>query len=255
MSTPYPELVESLREAERILFFTGAGISTNSGIPDYRGPKGLWKTEEPVYYQDFMASDDARVRYWHQKLAGWEGYRDAQPNPVHHAIAELEQAGRVAMVVTQNIDGLHKLAGTSEERLVEIHGTNRAIECQSCQQRSDPQAHFDNFRSTEEAPMCPCGGWLKPATISFGQALRQNDLRRAAAGALAADLVIAMGSTLSVYPAASIPLLAVEQNQVPYVIINRGVTEHDDLPVVSLRLEGDVGDVFVPAASQALGAR
>ena len=137
---PQSKLIELLRGAKRVLLFTGAGISTASGIPDYRGPKGVWKTSQPVLYPDFMACHDARVSYWNQKLAAWPAFGAAVPNRVHQAIAKLEQAGKLDMCVTQNIDGLHARAGTSDERLVELHGTGRQVECQSCHQRSDPQA-------------------------------------------------------------------------------------------------------------------
>ena len=247
------QLVRALREAQAILIFTGAGISTGSGIPDYRGPKGVWKTKQPVYYQDFMSSEAARIEYWGQRVDGWEVFHDAAPNRVHQAVAALEQAGRLAMCITQNIDGLHSKAGTTDQRLVELHGTNRVVECQSCHARSDPRPHLEAFRQSCQPPQCQCGGWLKPATISFGQALRNEDLERAAEAAMSCDLVVSMGSTLSVYPAASVPLSAAQRG-VPYVIINRGETDHDQMPLVTLRLEGDVGEIFAPAVDEALAA-
>jgi NAD-dependent protein deacetylase/lipoamidase len=243
-----PTLVELLRRASKMLLFTGAGISTGSGIPDFRGPEGVWKRRQPVYYHDFMRSEAARIEHWDFKLEGWEAYRDAQPNATHEAIARLARAGKVQAVVTQNIDGLHARAGTPPELLIELHGTNTLVECQTCGRRSDPQPHFDYFRQTRRPPLCECGGFLKPATISFGQNLRNEDLERAEVAAKAADLVLALGSTLSVYPAANIPLLAANRG-VPYVIINRGPTDHDNLPEVTLRLEGDVGELFPPAVA------
>ena len=248
---PSERLIELLRASRQMLVFTGAGISTGSGIPDFRGPEGVWKRRQPVYYHDFMRSEDARIEHWDFKLEGWLGYRDAQPNATHKAVVQLERAGKVRAVVTQNIDGLHERAGTAPERLVELHGTNLLVECQSCGQRSDPERHFQYFQKTRRPPLCDCGGFLKPATISFGQNLRNEDLERAEAAAKDADLVVALGSTLSVYPAADIPLLAANRG-VPYVIINRGPTEHDDLPEVTLRLEGDVGEIFPPAVTLAL---
>jgi NAD-dependent protein deacetylase/lipoamidase len=244
-------LIELLRASRQMLIFTGAGISTGSGIPDFRGPEGVWKRRQPVYYHDFMRSEDARIEHWDFKLEGWLGYRDAQPNATHKAVVQLERAGKVCAVVTQNIDGLHQRAGTAPERLVELHGTNLLVECQSCGQRSDPEPHFQYFQKTRRPPLCDCGGFLKPATISFGQNLRNEDLERAEAAAKDADLAVALGSTLSVYPAADIPLLAANRG-VPYLIINRGPTEHDDLPEVTLRLEGDVGEIFPPAVTVAL---
>ncbi len=250
-AVPHPQLVGLLQQARRVLLFTGAGISTGSGIPDYRGPQGVWQTRQPVYYQDFMSSEAARIEYWEQKLLDYEGFGHAAPNAVHHAAAALERAGRLELLVTQNIDGLHSRAGTSADRLVELHGTNGAVQCQACGARSDPAPHMAWFRQHRRCPRCACGGPLKSATISFGQALDEQALQRALSGAAAADLVVALGSTLSVHPAASIPLLAARR-RVPYVIINRGPTEQDGLPQVTLRLEGDVALHFPPAVAAAL---
>ena len=246
--------VSLLGQAHHILFFTGAGISTGSGIPDFRGPQGVWKTRQPVYYQDFMSSENARIQHWEFKLEGWEQFRDARPTPVHEAIVRLERAGKVLMVVTQNVDGLHSRAGTESTRLVEIHGTNTEVECQSCLERSDPGPHHQHFRETRMPPRCHCGGFLKAATISFGQNLLEADLARAASAARETDLVVALGSTLSVYPAASLPLTAVDRG-VPYIVVNRGVTDHDHHPGLTLRLEGDVQDLFPLAAMASIGQR
>jgi NAD-dependent deacetylase len=245
------KLSDYLRASERMLIFTGAGISTGSGIPDFRGPQGVWTRRQPVYFQDFMTSEAARVEHWDFKLEGWDGYRTAEPNAVHRAIVRLENAGKVAAVVTQNIDGLHGRAGTSAERLVELHGTNLLVECQTCRRRDEPESHFEFFRLHRQAPLCQCGGFLKPATISFGQSLDPRVLERAEKAAANADLVVALGSTLSVYPAASFPLLAA-QGGAPYVVINRGPTDHDADPAVSLRIEGDVAEIFPPAVETAL---
>ena len=254
MSDPEPRLVDLLDASRRIMLFTGAGISTGSGIEDYRGPSGQWKTRDPVYFQDFMSREEARVEYWDQKLETWPMIRDAQPNATHRAVVDLEHMGSVAMVVTQNIDGLHEKAGTSPERLVELHGTNLKIECMSCHETNDPEPLFQVFSSTRRPPVCDaCGGYLKPATISFGQSLKEEALRRSMAAAMATDLVVALGSSLSVHPAASIPLVAAQRG-VPYVVINRGVTDHDAFDVVTLRLDGDVSELFPPAVEACLGA-
>lgn len=251
MAKETPQLVDLLRNGRRILIFTGAGISTESGIPDFRGPGGVWTRRKPVYYHDFMRSEEARIEHWDYKLEGWRAFRDAKPNPTHQAIVSLERAGKVEAVVTQNIDGLHEMAGTSPAKLVELHGTNRKIECQSCGKLSEPEPHFERFRKTRRPPVCDCGGFLKPATISFGQQLRNEDLERAQDAAVNADLVVALGSTLSVYPAADIPLLAARRGA-PYVIINRGPTEHDGFEEVTLRLDGDASRIFAPAVADAL---
>jgi NAD-dependent deacetylase len=235
-----------------MLIFTGAGISTNSGVPDFRGPQGVWTRRKPVYYQDFLSLESARIEHWNYKLDQWDVLRDAKPNSVHRAIVELERADKVLMVVTQNIDGLHTKAGTSAERLVELHGTNAFVECQSCRSRSEPELHFQFFRTCRKPPLCEkCGGFLKPATISFGQSLEPATLARAEEAAMHADLVVALGSTLSVYPAAAFPLLAARR-RVPYLVINRGPTEHDHEPAVTLRVEGDVADIFPAAVERSL---
>jgi NAD-dependent deacetylase len=244
-------LADLIREAERILVFTGAGISTNSGIPDYRGPSGRWKVRDPVYYRDFMTSEAARIEYWDQKSEGWEQLRDAEPNDVHRAVVEIEKAGRLLLLVTQNIDGLHEKAGTSRTCLIELHGNTTRVACQTCSRERDADGCFAEFRDTRKPPQCSCGGWLKPATISFGQSLVKADLDRAMVAATRCDLCIAMGSTLSVHPAASIPVIAVDQGA-RYAIVNRGVTDHDGLEGLTLRLEGDVGALFPSAVTEAL---
>ena len=238
-----------LRASRRALLVTGAGISTASGIPDFRGPGGVWTRRRPVFYDAFMSSDAARVEYWDFKLESWSIYQRARPNAVHDAIVALERADRIVAVVTQNVDGLHRMAGTNPERLVELHGTDLLVECQRCHETTDPAPHFAAFAATRRPPICACGGLLKPATISFGQPLSPASLERATAAAEAADLVVALGSTLSVYPAAAIPLVAAARG-VPYVIVNRGPTDHDGHAGVTLRLEGDVIEI-VPAAVEA----
>ena len=248
---PDESLVAYLTDARRVLIFTGAGVSTGSGIPDYRGPQGVWRTHRPVFYDEFMSSEQARIRYWDLRLQAWEAFRDARPNAVHHAVVDLERAGRLRGVVTQNVDGLHAAAGTSSGVLVEIHGTNARVECQSCGATSQPEGAVEEFRRTRRPPSCKCGGYLKPATISFGQNLRQGDMNRAFAKAEGSDLVIALGSTLSVAPASAIPLAGAERGA-PYIVINRGETDHDTHPLLTYRLEGDVAEIFPVAVRTAL---
>ncbi len=245
------KLAEYLSDAQKMFIFTGAGISTGSGIPDFRGPNGGWKKFKPVYYQEFISSEESRIRHWQYKLESREKFEKAEPNAVHKSIADLDDNGRVLAVVTENIDGLHRQAGTSEDRLIELHGNNNRIECQTCLQRSEPEPHFKNFEKTGLPPECEYGGFLKPATISFGQGLRNRDVQRAVAATLEADLVVALGTSLYVHPAASLTLLAAHRG-VPYVIINRGETDHDGKTVVSLRIEGDVEEIFPPVVQAAL---
>jgi NAD-dependent deacetylase len=237
-------LVDLLKPAKKILIFSGAGISTGSGIPDFRGPQGVWKRRAPVYFDEFLASDEKRVEYWDYKLEAWTDFAAAKPNATHFAVFRLQQLGRLHAVVTQNIDGLHQAAGV--EDVIEVHGTNRWIECVKCEARSEPGPHMEEFRRTRRPPICSCGGFLKSATISFGQPLDPRVMRRAWDAANACDLVIALGSTLSVQPASMVPLEAVQRG-VPYVVINRGETDHDSL--CTLRLEGDVAEIFPPAVN------
>ena len=235
-------LVELLRASRRLLVFTGAGISTGSGIPDFRGPQGVWKRRSPVYFQDFMASEAARVEHWDYKLESWEAFRDARPNAAHRALVEPAPDA----IVTQNIDGLHQEAGSRS--VVELHGTNRRIECTSCGARSEPAPHFEAFRRERRCPTCAgCGGFLKTATISFGQAMPERELSRAFEAAGRCDAVLSIGSTLEVTPAAHVTLAAAQRG-VPYAIVNLGPTAHDGIATV--RVEGDAVEI-VPAAVEA----
>jgi NAD-dependent deacetylase len=173
-------LAALLAGSRRILAFTGAGISTASSIPDFRGPNGVWKRRAPVYFQDFVASAAARRDYWEFKLEGYAAFRDARPNAAHRALVDLERIGRLGAVVTQNVDGLHQLAGTSKQRLIELHGTNRENACIDCPWREAPERCMDEFARTREPPRCPrCGGLMKPAVVMFGQALSSADLESA----------------------------------------------------------------------------
>ena len=247
-------LAALLNRAERLLVFTGAGISTSSGIPDFRGPQGIWKTRRPVYYSEFLTSEEARVEYWDYKLESWPSMRDAEPNVAHRAIVNLQKAGKLLAVVTQNIDGLHQKAGLSEELVIELHGTNRWIECLTCKRRFEPQPLFDAFAATTRPPRCPhCAGWLKSATISFGQDLDSKTLAAAEIAAMSCDAVVALGSTLSVYPAAAVPLTAARRG-VPYAIINNGPTEHDGLPEVTIRREGNISEIWPRAVELSLSS-
>ena len=220
------DLVRVISEAKYVLVFTGAGISTASGIPDFRGPRGLWKKWRPVYFEDFLGSHRSRVEHWQFKLAGWDAFRFARPNPAHAAIADLQNGGWIHKLVTQNIDGLHQAAGSPEEGVVELHGTNRRIECVKCRGETDPDPVYEAFRKTHEPPVCECGGFLKPATISFGQSMPEEPMRTAMEAARRCDLAVSAGSSLTVEPAASVPLTA-KHSGACYAIINRGSTPHD----------------------------
>lgn len=242
---------ELLRRAERILAFTGAGISTGSNIPDFRGPDGVWRTRVPVELPAFVRSEQARIEYWRWKLEGYAVFRDARPNAAHRALVTLEERGKLEAVVTQNVDGLHRAAGTSAERLVELHGTNSEAVCMGCAVREPVQRCMDEFAESGRPPLCKhCGELMKPGVVMFGEALAAEDLRRANAAAGRADLVIALGSSLVVTPAANVPLVALRR-RVPYVIVNRGATPHDEL--ATLTIDGDVGVVLPEAVEAAHG--
>lgn len=241
------QLAQQLHRSSHVLVFTGAGISTGSGIPDFRGPSGLWTKWEPVYYHDFMTSHDARVRHWEFKLHGWQGFHDAQPNAAHQALSELDRIGFLQALITQNIDGLHQLSGHPQGRVIELHGSNRFVECQSCKTLTDPDSAFAEFQRSLQPPLCACGGYLKPATVSFGQSMPEDKMAEAVETAQRSDLVIATGSTLEVEPAASIPRLARERGAF-YAILNRGPTAQDEL--ASLRLEGDATRLLPQLVSQ-----
>jgi NAD-dependent deacetylase len=240
-------LVDLLRGAHSALIFTGAGISTRSNIPDFRGPQGVWSRRNPVYYQDFMGSEAMRVQYWEYKLEGYAAFRDAVPNAAHYAVAELERQGRVESVVTQNIDGLHQAAGTSRDKLIELHGTNAEVECVECGRRETPERCMEEFARLRVPPRCHvCNGLMKPAVVMFGQALDPELLERAKRSAERSDLVLALGSSLVVTPAANIPLFGAHRG-VPYVIVNQGKTPHDLLATVLI--DGDVAEVLPFAVS------
>jgi NAD-dependent deacetylase len=214
-----------LRTARRAVVFTGAGMSTESGIPDFRSPGGVWARYQPVYFQDFLASDAGRCEYWRQKCEAHGQFGAAQPNVGHKVLAEWEAAGRVHAVITQNIDGLHQAAGS--RRVLELHGTALEVVCLSCARRFDPEPLMAAFRETAQAPCCSvCGGWLKSATVSFGQALPEDVLAEAWELARQCDLFLVLGSSLVVEPAASLPRIA-RQHGARLVIINRDPTEQD----------------------------
>ncbi|MFC1521533.1 NAD-dependent deacetylase [Elusimicrobiota bacterium] len=190
------KLTHLIKTSNRILIFTGAGISTGSGIPDFRGPQGIWKRRNSVYYQQFLESEESRIEHWDYKLEGYEGFRDAKPNAAHMAIVKLEKMGKLKALVTQNIDGLHETAGNSKDKIIELHGTNKWIECIDCKKRLEPGPVFREYKNARKPPKCSCGGFLKSATIMFGQAMPQDKLHSAFEAANSADLVMSIGSTL-----------------------------------------------------------
>ena len=223
--------------ARRIVVLTGAGISTDSGIPDFRGPQGLWtrnpEAEKMATIQHYVADPDVRKRAWRNRLESpaWH----ARPNAGHRALVALERRGTLHTLITQNIDGLHQMAGSSPARVVEIHGTMREVVCLSCDERAPMERALARLRAGEEDPACrTCGGILKSATISFGQALVQADLLRAQRAAEQCDLLLAVGTKLSVYPVAGVVPIAKEAGA-RVVIVNAEPTDMDALADAVLR--------------------
>ena len=188
------------RQARRVVVLTGAGLSTASGIPDFRSPGGRWERYQPVPLPEFLADEAARERYWRYKGETWQLIRAAEPNPGHLALADLGRAGRIELLVTQNVDGLHERSGFPRERLVDIHGTDSEVECMGCHRRAERAVAQVAWEAGTAVPRCPCGAAWKPATISFGQALVEADLSRALRAAAEADLFVAAGTSLVVGP-------------------------------------------------------
>ncbi len=222
-----------VRHASRGVAFTGAGISTESGIPDYRGPQGVWNTETPVYYQDFMASREARVRAWQRGVRMFHRCGSAKPNDGHLILTELQRRGHITTVITQNIDGLHRDAGN--ENVIELHGTNRYAACQHCHKEWPTPVIVERVEKGDDAPECDaCGGPIKARTISFGQAMPEKEMRLAMEASLKADLYVSIGSSLVVEPAASFPRLA-KQAGAALVIINNQETPLDGMADIVIR--------------------
>jgi NAD-dependent deacetylase len=235
-----------LEQARRVVVLTGAGLSTDSGIADFRGPQGVWtknpEAEKMATLQAYVSDPELRARSWQNRLTSpmWS----ASPNAGHRALVDLERSGRLDLLVTQNIDGLHQKAGSDPARIVEIHGTSLDVMCLSCGDRQPAEPVHDRVRAGEADPTCTatlpgddaavCGGILKSATISFGQSLVAEDLFRAEEAAANCDLLLAVGSTLAVFPAAGLVPVAVRHGAVA-IIVNGGPTDMDGLADVVLR--------------------
>jgi NAD-dependent deacetylase len=237
-------LVGAVQEAAAIVAFTGAGISTEAGIPDFRSPGSLWMRHKPIPFQAFVASREVRIEAWRRKFAMDDSYRGARPTAGHRAIARLVDAGKVTAVVTQNIDGLHQVSGVPDDRIVELHGNGTYAACLACGDRYELDDIRPAFEATGEPPACMrCGCMVKSATISFGQAMPESEMARARMATLACDLFLAIGSSLVVYPAAGFPLLARDAGA-RLIIINREPTELDAAADVVLR--GEIGSIMAP---------
>jgi len=231
------EFAKLLKASERAVIFTGAGISTESGIPDFRSPGGIWEQFKPVMFQDFLASEERRHEYWHQRFFRHDDMAKAKPNRGHRAVENLVRSGKVTAVITQNTDGLHVKSGIPEEKVIELHGNSTYASCLNCGTEYDLQWIKEVFERDDKAPDCErCGGLIKTATVAFGQSMPQDKMHDAELHTKAADLFISIGSSLKVFPAAGFPVAA-KQNGSSLVIINRDPTDLDSYADIVLNEE------------------
>ena len=229
---------------------TGAGISTESGIPDYRGPSGVWTIGTPPTIGDFMENEESRRNYWQKRLESYPKLLAAQPNPAHRALVELERSGQLSAIVTQNIDGLHQRAGSNPDRVIELHGSAHSIRCTDCGSTFTGGAVQQRLIDGDLYPSrLSCGGILRTATVLFGEPLPREALDRSIAATRDSDLLLVVGSSLVVNPAAKLPLIA-KRNGAPVAIVNRTQTRQDHL--ADLRLSGSAGLILPRAIQQAL---
>jgi NAD-dependent deacetylase len=229
MEDPVKRVARMIGSAKKIVVFVGAGLSTESGIPDFRSPGGVWDKYDPedFYFQNFISDRSKRAKYWEMATEMYDAMKDAKPNAGHIAVAELERLGKLDCLITQNIDGLHFKAGNSEEKVLELHGTAMHVACLDCHRRYDRAPIQERIAAGDKAPECDsCGGLLKPATISFGQAMPERETAQAFRRSTDCDLFIVIGSSLVVYPAAQMPVVA-KQSGAKLVIVNRDETACD----------------------------
>jgi len=236
------ELSQYINEAKNIVIFTGAGISTESGIPDFRGPQGVWKTNTPIYFQDFVGSEQVRKESWKRKFTGRDVINKAKPNIGHLAVAKIINTHQSAYLITQNVDNLHKDAGVPDDKITEIHGNASYASCLDCGIRYELKPIKKDFLENETVPYCDaCGGIIKTATISFGQSMPEEGMQIAQRKTLGCDLFITIGTSLVVYPAAGFPKLAKEIGA-KLIIINNEPTDFD--PIADLVIHEQIGKVF-----------
>jgi NAD-dependent deacetylase len=240
-------LKDAIGSARRIVAFTGAGISTESGIPDFRSPGGIWTKYKPIYFDDFMASEEMRRESWRRKFATDETMLKAEPNAGHRALAKLVEQGRMSAIITQNVDGLHQRSGVPDSRIIELHGNSTYASCLDCGHRHELEPIREAFLGAGKLPLCQkCDGIVKTATISFGQAMPEIQMARAQDETMNCDLFIVLGSSLVVYPAAGFPRIA-KRKGARLVIVNRDATDQDD--DADLVIHAEIG----PTMSKAVG--
>ena len=235
-------LTELVQQSRRCLVFTGAGVSTESGIPDFRSPGGVWSRMRPIYFDEFVSSEARRREAWTRTFSGVAGWTGAKPNAGHYAVARLIGSGKAGLVVTQNVDNLHQDSGVPAAQVVELHGNATYAACLDCGLRHELEVLKQSFLGTDEIPACRvCGGLVKVATISFGQPMPEAAMERAEAEARACDLFLVLGSSLSVYPAAGLPLMA-KRSGARLVIVNRDPTDQD--AYADMVLHDEIGAVM-----------
>lgn len=240
-------LRELIEGAERIVAFTGAGISTESGIPDFRSPGGIWTKYQPIYFDDFMSSEEMRRESWRRKFATDETMLRAEPNAGHRALARLVEQGKMTAIITQNVDGLHQRSGVPASKIIELHGNTTYATCLDCGQRHELEPIRKAFLTDGTLPVCEkCEGIVKTATISFGQAMPEIQMARAQDETMRCDLFMVLGSSLVVYPAAGFPRVA-KRRGARLVILNRDPTDQDD--DADLVLHSEIG----PTMSHVVG--
>ncbi|MEP3276134.1 MAG: Sir2 family NAD-dependent protein deacetylase [Stappiaceae bacterium] len=236
------KLSDLMLSSSKIVFFTGAGISTESGIPDYRSPGGIWSQFKPITYQEFIASEAARVEDWRRRFVMKNDFDSANPNIGHQFITRTIGQGRATGVITQNIDGLHRRAGVQEKNLIELHGNGTFGLCLDCAKKYQLSWAKTVIEQTGAAPRCDdCGGLLKAAVVSFGQAMPETEMRRADRWCRSCDLFVVMGSSLQVYPAASLPVIA-KENGARLIVINHDKTPVD--PAADLIIHSFIGPIL-----------
>jgi NAD-dependent deacetylase len=245
LETAIRHLRDLVEEADTVVPFTGAGISTECGIPDFRSPGGIWTKMRPIDFGDFVASQEARDESWRRRFAMEEQFGGAKPGRGHRALAALHKAGKIPGLITQNIDNLHQASGFSADAVVELHGNTTYATCLDCAKRYELAWIKERFAASGgQAPDClSCGGYIKTATVSFGQAMPEQAMRRAQELACSCDLFVAIGSSLVVWPAAGFPLAA-KRAGARLVIINREATDFDD--IADLVIHDDIGAVLSP---------
>jgi NAD-dependent deacetylase len=230
-------LARLIQGARRVVVFTGAGISTESGIPDFRSPGGVWSKMKPIYFQDFVGDEAMRREAWRRTFSGAAGWVGAKPNAGHEAVARLVRQGKAVAVITQNVDNLHQESGVPAERVIQLHGNASYAKCLACGRRHELAALRAPFLARGEIPVCrDCGGLVKTATISFGQAMPEAEMARAEQEARACDAFLVLGSSLVVFPAAGLPILA-KRSGARLAIVNREPTDLDSLADVVINDE------------------